>query len=1196
MYLKRLEMVGFKSFAEPTRLEFGPGIMAIVGPNGCGKSNISDAIRWVLGEQSARALRGAKMEDCIFNGTDAHKALGMAEVSITLADCESALGLDYNEVTVTRRVHRSGEGEYLINKTPCRLKDIQRLFMDTGIGTNSYSLMEQGRIDRVLSSRPEDRRAVFEEASGITKFKADKKEALRKLEQTEENLKRLADIIAEVRTRIISLQRQAGKARRYQALQRQLRAIDLRCARERLAAFDERIQALELRRASLQEREEAADAGVRAAESAADAARERMAALDRELETLRERLAQTRALWEHTRDSIAVNRDRAREFAALADRDAREADQARAQAEEVRRTMAASNAERAAAIAAREESERRAAAGNAALRESEQRLETVQRQLHDLRNEALEIDRRIAQRQRDLADLDARERTAAFRREKLSAERIELQRAIEQFAARDAELRRRIAAAGAEVETAEADRRLADEAVKESDRRAGRLRQTLADLRAEAAARRARIEMLERQEAKAEGFPGGARMLLDPPEGFEMDRARLRGPLADYLEIDPEYRAAAEAVLRPWLDSLVVADAGAARDALRALERRAQGAARLVPDIEKAAAPTDGPGEPLLAHVRIAPQARNAALLLLGNVRVVGCAEEIPAELPPGLVIVTRTGAVFRGDGPSEFWMADEAAPNPLARRRQLNDWRAEAETLALKSGETEREIAETQSGAEKARATRDAAAARVEEARRRLALAEGERRALERDAQTAAQRAETVAFEIESLSREGAGGEERRARILEETDAARRRQEEIRAAQAQLTEAVREAEQRRTRALAEATEARIEFAERRNRVEQLDQQAVAQRRRVEELETLLRERSAGAENYRRRSVELESETAEAEKRLEPLAAEVRDGEARIESARQDRESRQAEVAAHEAAVKERRTELDAIRRERGQIEIEAAETRARRQALLERAGAEYRVSADDIANAPEPDWSEVGGAPADREALETLVAELRAKLESLGAVNLVAIEECQEHEKRYEFLTREQDDLVKAKQHLLDMIRRINQTTTAMFRETFEKVNENFRIMFERLFGGGSAKLVLVDEEDVLECGIEIIARPPGKKLQSVSLLSGGERTMTAVALLFALYMVKPSPFCLLDELDAALDDANIGRFVTVVQDFVKNSQFIVITHNRQTIAAANTLFGVTMEKHGISKIVSVRFNREGRPETAATPELQPA
>jgi chromosome segregation protein len=425
--------------------------------------------------------------------------------------------------------------------------------------------------------------------------------------------------------------------------------------------------------------------------------------------------------------------------------------------------------------------------------------------------------------------------------------------------------------------------------------------------------------------------------------------------------------------------------------------------------------------------------------------------------------------------------------------------------------------------------------------------------------------------------------------------DAARGRLTEIRQALGQKTDDLRALEQQRSRWIAQTTEARVLAADQRRAVEHLDQRRAAQDSRIAELEAFVRERAQGLSSSQSRIEELHRDIAAAKDQVEPLEQEIRLHQDALDALRAQREERERERQERDAALRSWRSQLDAVRQERSQVDVTLAEQRMRRQNVVDRAAGDYHVSDEDIRRAPAPDWGEEG-APADDEALETRVAEFRARLESMGPVNLVAIEEYQELEKRHEFLAQQQGDLVRSKQQLTDLIRRINKTTTELFSETFNKVNAHFEEMFAKLFGGGTAKLVLVDEGDVLESGIEIIARPPGKKLQTVSLLSGGERTMTAVALLFALYLVKPSPFCVLDELDAALDDSNIGRFVKVVQDFLEKSQFVVITHNRQTIAAAHALFGVTMQRQGVSRIVSVRFNAEGRPEPDAAEETAAA
>ncbi len=1188
MYLKRLEMVGFKSFADRTKLEFEPGIMAIVGPNGCGKSNISDAVRWVLGEQSAKSLRGAGMTDFIFNGTDTHKPMGMAEVSLTLAECEAALGLEYHEVTVTRRVYRSGEGEYLINKTPCRLKDIQRLFMDTGVGTNSYSLMEQGRIDRILSSHPEDRREVFEEASGITKFKADRREAMRKLDQTEANLLRLADIIREVKRQIISLQRQAGKARRYQVLQQELRGIDLHFTRGRIDAIDADLGTVEARRASISEREEAMTATVRDIEAAIAAHRASLGEFDRDIDETRELAAQAKAEWQRTQEAIAHNEDRIREYRQLSANYLQEQESGSRHLEDHRQTLTALQAEFESASTARLAAEADLQTRTARLREQEAAVDAAGQQLHRMRTELVEIENRVASLTHDLSECEAREKGATIRRERLLVEQSQYRQSHTHIEAQRATLGAKIAEQ--KTVAAEADRRLQELQGLAQDRATAiaNLRQKLSELKPRDAALAAQIDLMARQEAQSEGFPGGARLLLDGT--VTADGAAVMGALASHLEAEPEYRGCLAAVLRPWADAIVVSDAGGAVALLRELDRRRAGAARLLaadgPVLEAAPKAVDG-AESLLAHVRCDDSVRDLVARLLGGVFVVGDLARVPRPAP-GTTYVTASGLVAGGNGAYEIWMSEAADSNPVARRQRLQGWRAERETLGREISAAESDMAQIQAGDGSLDAERAEARRTLEVARTALAMSEGESGILAREDLTARQRAETVAMEIESLSGQDEAGRERRERIHTSLDEARTRQGEVRSLVAVRTDEQRTLEQQRSQWVQEVTEARIAAADRRREAEALQQRAASHEDRIRELETLVRERADGVVAYHQRIEDLLRGTAAARDSLQPLEEEATLHQNHLDALRRDREAQARTLDGAEGQVRAEREALDTARQSRNRLDIELAEMRMRRQTLVERACADYRITVDEILAAPEPDWGEAG-APADADTLESRVAELHAKIESMGPVNLVAIEEYQELEKRNEFLTAQQDDLIQSKQQLLDMIRRINQTTTQMFQDTFVKVNENFKDMFGKLFGGGTARLVMVDEGDVLESGIEIIARPPGKKLQSVSLLSGGERTMTAVALLFSLYMVKPSPFCVLDELDAALDDSNIGRFVAVVKDFLANSQFIVITHNRQTIGTANVLYGVTMEKRGVSKIISVKFNRQHGPTVEA-------
>ncbi len=1182
MYLKALEMIGFKSFAERTKLVFEPGMMAIVGPNGCGKSNVSDAIRWVLGEQSPKALRGGAMTDVIFNGTDQAKPLAMAEVSLTLTDCEAVLGTEYNEVTVTRRVFRSGEGQYFINKTPCRLKDIQRLFMDTGLGTNSYSVMEQGRIDQILSSRPDDRREVFEEASGISKYKADKKEALRKLEHTEANLLRLSDIIKEVKRQIISLQRQVGKAKRYKSLQDQLRGCDVWLAKGRLAELDDSLAALETELKTHAVREEELRVGVETAEARATELRQDMAAVEGRIAAAMDASSEASGALARARELIRVNRERAQELESLSQRDSRETESAKASLAGHGDELDALKKDLIAATDAHESARQELEQRQAALAAHDQETAAARKRLQDLRTEALDLETRLARLQNEWNEIEARERTDLLRRERFAAEKAEAERAVESYAERLGLMaaQRDQKQAGAE----EAQRQVADLRQSQAARaeQSAALQKEMSKLASEAAAREAQVNLLARSRAEARGFPAGAKKLLEKAAVPGVDSKQVLGALAQKVRADKDHQLALEAALRAWLDAVVAQDAAAALEIAKQLQAVQGGAVRLLSAAgdDRAEAPA-GAGEPLLDHVKAPAELAGLLRRLLGGVRVVAAAADVPAEIPANLAYVTRDGIVARGDGSVEFWAPGENESNPLAREHQMAEWQEDLERLRKEADAARARAEALQQDETAARAALETAQTALESQRREMALAEGEIRMVEREAKQAAERAETIGWELDALVKKTGAGSQRRTQMAGEMETIRARQADVRAQTAADSEKLRQLEDERNARLEAATECRVALSGYKQQLDGLRARGEPLEARIRELESLIRERAAGIDSYRERVAALQAATRDAEAQIGPLEAEGARCQAELQETRAQRDNRNAELVRSDAELHAQRAELDAVREKRNGVDIQLARQRLHRQNLVERMSADYGLQPADVLKTKEPEWEE-GAQPADREALETLVAEIRTKIQSMGPVNLVAIEEHQELEERFAFLSQQNDDLVNAKQQLLDLIRKINDTTTSLFTATFNQVNENFQELFKQLFGGGNAKLVLVDEENVLESGIEIIARPPGKKLQTVSLLSGGERTLTAVALLFSLFKVKPSAFCLTDELDAALDDSNIARYLEMLKGFILGTQFIVITHNRQTIGRADALYGVTMEKQGISKIVSVKFRDE--------------
>lgn len=1166
MYLKTLEIVGFKSFAEKTRLEFEPGITAIVGPNGCGKSNVSDAIRWVLGESRPTAIRGSSMEDCIFNGTDSHKPLGMAEVTLTLGDCERALDLGLNEVSITRRVFRSGESDYFVNKKSCRRKDIQRLFMDTGIGTDAYSVMEQGKIDRVLSSRPDDRRAVFEEASGITKFKTDKQEALRKLEQTDANLLRLADVIREVKRQIISLQRQAGKAQRYKTLQAELRGFDIYSTRYRLNQFSTRIEELRALLETSRLKVDETHHRITAANGDTDALRSELQQLENSIGAAMDELMRTRNELERARQIIRTNTERISELATLAQQNTKESEEAknrliqhRASLDEVVQLMQSAETERQTAKLALE-------TANLRQRETETQVQSGREALNALRNESMALDQRIGRLQNELSELDAKERAGVIRREQLAAEKNNLERSLASYQERSEQM---TATADGLKESVEAQQEALEEL---RDRRSSTaekiqtLEKEIAELRRQLADKNARLEMVF--EARKEGFPAGAQVLID--SGSD----QVIGPLAELLTAAPGYETALEAVLRPWMDALVVHNRAGARNVLTLLAESNQGAVRLLSAEGETPAAEENS---LFEKVTCAEAVRPLAARLLARVTVIETLQDIPLTLPAGSVFVTRRGELLTAEGSAELWKPEDGEANPLGRHHLREQLQNDIQTLEKTRSERSRMLEALRAEQSGTGDALDAAQRELDERRRMLAIQQGESQVIARELKQARDRVETVSYEYEKLMQQQGSGESRRSAVAREGSEARDRLAQIRQQISTQTERLNALEEQRAGVLSESSECRVQYSQLEQRIESLKSRRQPLEARLRELQELIDERTRGVSSYQQRVAQLQTATDEAEGRLAGLMEAVAAAEAQLTRGRQVREVKTAALSEREHQLRTLQTELDDLQNQKTRMEVELAEYRMRYQNSLDRLTATWHITVDQLAREPAPQWE--NGVEPSMEEIETLAAEHRAKIEAIGPVNLVAIEEHAELEERFAFLNQQEADLISAKNQLVDLIKKINATTTEMFAETFKKVNENFGIIFEQLFGGGAARLVLVDETDVLESGIEIIARPPGKKLQTISLLSGGERTMTAVALLFALFKVKPSPFCVLDEMDAALDEANVSRFIKMVKGFLTQSQFILITHSRQTIATSDVIYGVTMPNRGVSRVMSMKF-----------------
>ena len=1184
MYLKKVEFLGFKSFADRTVMNFLPGMTSIVGPNGCGKSNIADAVRWVLGEQSAKALRGGKMMDVIFNGAEGVKPTNMAEVSLTMAECEDVLKTDYHEVTITRRLFRSGDSEYYLNKQACRLRDIHRLFMDTGIGRNSYSILEQGKIDQILSSRPEDRRMVFEEASGITKFKSDRREALRKLEHTDQNLLRLDDVIREVKRRMVSLQRQAGKARRYQEIQNRLRGQDLWLSRHRLQEMQEAIGEREVRLDELHKLVDKGRIDIENEEGSIASLRLELEAVDKVIADQMEDAVGIRNELHQAKESVRVNGERIQEMKSYANRDSKDAEEAQTRLEQHRQNVIESGQALTEAKTLRAESEAALKGRQDEVKQLEQTSTELREKLRQKRNDLNQSEQAANKAQGKIRDFEQRERGRMVQQARLREGITELENAE---ASREENVRELTGKVEVLQEREQALRNRVDQGVLQQQEHGTSLkekRQEVGELDKTVAGLKARLDVLRAQEAEQEQFPSGARVLLSKDDIAGLDRSCIVGALAQKIRTDKKSQKALESLLRSTIDAVLVKDVSNLQTVWEVLAGQDLGAARIlaiggIEDVPNA----DGLGEPFVARVKASAQVQPLVNRLFAGVRWV---ENLADAGRPsvGQIFVSPEGHILRGDGSMEVYTADQDQGNPLALQARIT--------------ETEQSLSIDQENADDLRARLEAAqgeetqlqerlrAAREEmqTVNRELAGLEAELRNAKLEWDQGKVRLQQLTNQLKTLDETHQASDQERHQMMEELETARASQESLRTEIEAVAQAFDAAEEARNVGMKSTTDHRITFAEHRQKVELLERQEQNLQERINELETTVRERNEGINTYEQRVLNLKEEMQSAQAKIEPLEERLQAKNTGIENEREARKTRQDGLREQEQALREKRLVIEKQSGEASNLDVDLAERRVRLENLIQRVTEAYNVTIREIKGSEEPEW-ENGEVP-EWSVLERTVESMKNTLEQMGPVNMVAIEEYQEQEDRYQFLMAQQEDLVQAKTILLESIEQINATTTEMFNKTFDLVNIHFQEMFKKLFGGGEAYLELIDEDDVLESGIDIVAKPPGKKPQVISLLSGGERTMTAVALLFALYTVKPSPFCILDELDAALDDANIGRFVSLVQSFIKDSQFIVITHNQKTIAAADVLYGITQEHKGVSKVVSVKLTDHDKDE----------
>jgi chromosome segregation protein len=1234
MYLKNLTVLGFKSFADKTSLNFQPGVAAIVGPNGCGKSNVSDAIRWVLGEQSAKALRGGEMADVIFNGTDGRKPMGMAEVSLTLGDVDEehlrAAGVEvgYNEVTITRRVFRDGGSEYFINRTACRLKDIQQLFMGTGMGRTSYSIMAQGNITQLLSSKPEDRRMVFEEAAGITKFKAQKREALRKLEYTEQNLLRVDDLIKEVKRHKISLERQAGKAKRYKAIANELQALDTQLARHEFDVLQSEITERTHAAEQLRKQVETVQADVLRGEDEISQLREQLSELEQQISAAQQRGLELKSESDRHESRIQFNEERLRELAAQNEKALSDVNQAEERSALSQAELDSLNQRLQASESALVEHRVNLEKKQSALKAVEEDLRAKQEALRAAQSAAFAAAQELARVRNEITALDLQKQGNIVRLEKLSAEKIQLEEERRRLGARLGEFQANVDAEKLSVQSARGTVEERQARLKQIQEELKAVSQTQENSLREQAQLRSRLDVLEQLEAGHEGFSVGALAALKQSE-------HVLGSLADRLRVPDQFVTAIEAALGQNLQLVLTEQTDTAEQILASLSAGRKGKASVaalslsrdgVNDIPVFDASLELNGEPIEAMRVVGGDDSIRPLLarLLGSTCVV---RDLSAATAAWKIcnganhFVTITGEFLSAQGVYTGGSASDntgrAPQSILGRKNQIEELKAKLGVVHEQVEESSRQRGSLQSEQTELQASLQQAQTDLRAQEVAIATHEGEFRALNDSHRLLGQKIETVVYEIQSLASQEQEGFQKREALAARISELETREQERTAAVDELTKTLESLRLQRDEATGTLTESKVAFAAEEQLLGSLRQQRVAVEQRLREQAHLIAQRKGEMTAFisRKETAETEIEQSRGEiERVEHLRSQVNTQAAGLLGQKQEQES---DINSREENLRDQRRSLSTFSEQRSTLDVEVAQKQMGLQNLRERIQQKYHINLDDVRSETikityadegqprveiaSPDEVAAAGLGTDWVVVRSQVEGLQKRIDDMGPVNLVAIEEYEETEQRFTFLSQQHADLVTAKTELTEVLSRINVQTREMFVTTFNQIRDNFRNMFTEIFGGGKADLILVDENDVLECGIDIVARPPGKQLQGISLLSGGEQTMTAVALLFSIYQVKPSPFCVLDELDAPLDESNINRFVRVLQRFIEQSQFVIITHNKRTIGMADVLYGVTMEEHGISKIVSVKFHKKDEPDVeqtakSATPLVPPA
>ncbi len=1198
MHFKQIEIVGFKSFADRTVVDMDSGITSVVGPNGCGKSNILDAMRWCLGEQKAKALRGSHMQDVIFNGSEERAPMGMAEVTLTFDNSDGALPIDFSEVQITRRIYRSGESEYLINKSQCRMRDIQELFMDTGIGTNAYSMIGQGKISMVLSTKPEDRRYLFEEAAGIIKYKARKRVAVRKLDQAEQNLMRLGDIIHELDRQMRSLKRQVNAAIRHRELTAELKEFEIRASWLKQEELQTKVAELTEKFSNAQKKFAKDSADMSSLEAKHEQLSLSKLEIDRVLHARREGVHEIDSEMEKIERQIAL----------------------------VKQQIAFSIEQNEKAISEKGSLTERA---EALQKEQDEKLSAIETLKADYETVKAQVETKLGEQQETLkssTEADTQLEAARAKSMESMGKRAETQTSIEKLTVNidnlEEQLQRLYARQESDNErneslTKELESKQQEETAcknklgelegtnttaKAKQAELGQSIQTLnaewQSLREKKSSADARLKSFRELRDSYDGFAYGVKAIMQAKQGNNANVQGVIGPIGDLISTEKDYERAVEAVLGGSINNIAIEEAECAKGAIRYLKERKAGRVTFLPLDTIRSGSRDN-----ISEVKGKPGVIGSALdvvefdeklspvmeYIFHNTVIVETIDHAISLARSGKPIprmVSLDGEVVSGSGAVTGGRTKHESRGLLGRSAEI--------------GELESQVKEHESAiatlTEQGQELNDSLEAVNEQVKTLNHQEEEQRRTISRLGLEIAQASKALRELTESLSAittnrdelytKRDGFESERRELLTTADSMESDDETLQREIAEAQERASRVRQSQSELAHEISDIRVNLANINKTIEENEREAQRLKREREMAILEATNRTEAMALFEENKLSLENDIKDHVERVKAMTETKEEARKKVVEADNQRQALLDESDALEKELKVLREAVREMQNAVHKFEIDLRHDEDQLTFFQERIQEEYHIALSSLT------LEEVGTDELSEGDRDALVIDTRKKLERLGNVNLMAIDEYDALTERHEFLTSQEEDLTKAKDALNHVITRIDETIKEMFLATFNAVADNFRTYFRRLFNGGQARIYLQDETDPLECGIEIEARPPGKKPQSIALLSGGEQAMTAIGLLFSIFKAKPSPFCVLDEVDAPLDDANIGRFIEMVEEFSENTQFVVITHNKQTMAKADALYGVTQQERGVSQIVSVRF--DGHKE--AVPELKEA